>query len=253
MFGWHSAAKDLDQDAAERETSRVLRETPVGEETLAVVVLDRSETNLANVQIHAKSAQRGGQKLVSPVRPANPNIPGGPIVGFRCWRMRIHSSLTGRITVSGDQEVPEVRIDDVELVSLHMDAVWSDAQVRFQCSLGPAHQTPQASHSCGLYAYHRMGDALADKAPGRWPTGEYPIVIGVVSGYGDVLLHGPAWRAEEAHVLGIADVGGGAEGRRFLTESWDIPLVAAKDLETFAAKRGRTIMKEDVPGPEEVG
>lgn len=57
---------------------------------------------------------------------------------------------------------------------------------------------PQEDCMCGLYAYHNM----------MWAGTEHPLlrpIVGIVRGWGEVIVHRTGWRAEYAEVVALMD------------------------------------------------
>jgi hypothetical protein len=70
---------------------------------------------------------------------------------------------------------------------------WHPGAHLARCASCP--RSPQLGCGCGLYAYGSLGDALPN-----WPT-DCSRVLGLVRGWGKVVLHERGWRSELAQPL----------------------------------------------------
>jgi hypothetical protein len=218
-----------------------------GAPVLAIIYRRAAEDCLlklgANPQLYPKA-------LLAPERPASSHIPDGPIIGFRCWRVEASSAVPGQI-VQLDKNQPEYQVNLAVLRSLHVNrneapsVSWASPQVLFGCLRG--HAVPNEQHHCGIYAYNQLYDAVWEMERESEADPTTSIVIGLISGHGDVLVHDKGWRAEEAHLLAFADLDAGSSPqlRQHLSAQFDIPLVS--DIEGFATSHGRIIHKWDIP------
>lgn len=128
------------------------------------------------------------------------------IVGYRVWR-------------------PQVLNGEVTLKALSAGALWLPGQdMRADCAWRAFHKhTPpgQMCH-CGLWAYDTLTILL------RNIINPWPLVIGEVAGYGDVITHDHGWRSELARITGICSRGEGrpAQLAVLAAQRYDVPLLA---------------------------
>ncbi len=96
----------------------------------------------------------------------------GAALGYRTWR----------VSASG------------ELRAVHRDSSWVRGFTTSACQSCGSSLLPRCK--CGLYAHSRIWMAASD-----W--GENTSALGVVRGWGDVLVHETGWRAQHAQVLAV--------------------------------------------------
>ena len=131
--------------------------------------------------------------------PLEPDI-GEPILGWRCWRLRID---------------PETEAFEPVLESCVYGDPWPERQaITAHC---PEHALPDPDCGCGIYAVTSREAALewAGWAQSALPN---PIVLGRVQLLGRVLRHSAGYRAAHAYPYEIevllSEEVGAADGRR---------------------------------------
>jgi hypothetical protein len=156
----------------------------------------------------------------------NPPLVPGPIYGLRTW------------TVSGEP-------GHERLTGPHRTTPWPDggALLDAECSVTPAHTSPQANCECGLHAWH------PSRASARRVCGVRREVPGILEASGAVELHPDGFRAERGrpHALVLLP-GGNARRLERLAEAYDAELLRLDGPDALLAHcRDRGLgMSEDV-------
>jgi len=144
-----------------------------------------------------------------------------PVVGFRAWRLGANRLLSPYIPCRWEGRTMHAECYDANRTLLRGQG-WLDAP----------HASPDPHCQCGIYAYHRPGL--------RAYYGEFAWAEGIIAAWGRVEVHADGFRAEHARVEALAppERGYGAGAVAEAAQALGVPLLAAGELEAFAAGLG---------------
>jgi len=117
-----------------------------------------------------------------------------PVIGYRSWwAHRDTYSLNGRITQSpwASEEKTTAYCDQVS-------AFWRGKHDSSYI-LPPDHEVPHEDCSCGLYAFHRLPDAIRDYGGG--PCG----IVGAAVFWGEIVVHTAGFKAQYGRPIALVD------------------------------------------------
>jgi len=154
------------------------------------------------------------------------------VLGYRCWK-----------------------VDDAgKLRPLYLDdQPWEPGVNQAECLAkitSVSHPAPDPDCDCGFNAYHKLKTARLHLLPdprGNRPRAE---IIGAVAGRGNIEVHHAGWRAGEAQIIGLLDMGKKSRSR-MIADRYQVPLFpTGAELEKHARRLAAAVPEDLLPPGE---
>jgi hypothetical protein len=140
---------------------------------------------------------------------------------------------------------------DGGLASASRDVMWRHGDNTAYCGRGFLHHAPDADCECGWYAYHDLAHAVQHAET----FGVHAVVVAMVAGRGETLIHHDGFRCACATILALAYLPSATDVTRrhavAAAEAYDVDLYAVEDFNSLTVAGADPVPQGERPGPSD--